>query len=415
MMKGRIHRVASSRSFTRSLSIVAVAVAAFAALELLAAQHAFAATKCCTKNSLGQFTTNCYCDSALPCNTGFSSTGLTCPLPYTTSTSTYSSGGTINSTISCTGRPGQGQNNVDLNTVSQTAILDCTVSGSVGGVTDGEAVCQLDLSYTRPSGLTTSGVPQCVANPDGTSTLTDVAFCADAVSGGGGNRLMVAGTLNCNPPGLNPSLPAVCGGNTACTMNLGVNGVSAGQCPDVFTATTGLVAGQVLSVSAIVEGPTCTGQIVSFGDILTKYCNGGSFNGAPAKCIFGTGRTAENSTIIGTTDVAIPFDVDFDPAVLNVTCNPQNRDAWRFTIVGNEVLDVARINQSSLKVEGFSGVTCGTAVGNTLSCEVRACPQLGPFVAGERNSDGTVDLTVTGNLVSGTAILGEQHVQTSGQ
>ena len=48
-MKKLLSRLPSSRSFTRSLSIMAVAVVAFAALELLAAQQALAGIVCCTE------------------------------------------------------------------------------------------------------------------------------------------------------------------------------------------------------------------------------------------------------------------------------------------------------------------------------------------------------------------------------
>src|SRR5262245_24686222 len=66
-MKERVYRVASSRSFTRFLSLVAVAVVAFAALELLAVQPALAGKVCCTgtKNSAGAFN-DCLCDGSVP-------------------------------------------------------------------------------------------------------------------------------------------------------------------------------------------------------------------------------------------------------------------------------------------------------------------------------------------------------------
>jgi hypothetical protein len=72
--------MASSRSFTRFLSIVAVAVVAFAALELLFVQQVLAGTKCC----IG---TSCYCDStAAICNSGYTIAG-TCTTTRTGGTS----------------------------------------------------------------------------------------------------------------------------------------------------------------------------------------------------------------------------------------------------------------------------------------------------------------------------------------
>jgi hypothetical protein len=224
---------------------------------------------------------------------------------------------------------------------------------------------------------------------------------------------VVAGTLKCGADFNGGVTPSICG-NDECTLKLGVK---AGACSTVFPATTGLAAGQVLSVVAKVEGPSCTGQIIDFSQIRTRYCSGPSFNGSDVECKFGN----VVATTLTTTTPAIPAKVDFSPQTLNVSCN--NNDVWRLTISSDENLDVALINPLSLKVEGYSGVTCGDVVGNNLTCDVAACQsdpaknpqQLGRFVAGHRNADGTFDLTVTGSLMSGTAILGEDHVKTSGQ
>ena len=423
-MKRLFHRVASSRPF-----ILTVAVVAFGALELLFVQHAFAATKCCTKNSLGQFTTNCYCDAALPCNTGFSSTGKSCPLPYTTSSSTGSSGGTINSQINCLVI--SGTNSVDLTTVSQSAIVQCTVTADKPGdplpPNAGTAICELQLSYFRGAGLTTQGTPQCVANSPvaGQSTLTDVAFCGNASSG-----LVVSGTLNCNPPGLNnPSPPNVCGGFDPCIMNLdGIPSVPNGQCGSVFpaVATTNppLLEGQVLRATLTTDDTTCTGQIVGHSNIVVRYCNSGKFDPELAsQCIFGTGSNKSFSDITGETTVFIPAVVQISPNTINVACGG-NKDEGdvRFTIFGSEILDPALIQQGSLRVEGTNDdLTCNPVTdlnGDTfvdLSCTVSSCPTLGPVLLGQRvGSSNFVDVTITGSLqTTQTQIAGEQNKKTS--
>jgi hypothetical protein len=58
---------------------------------------------------------------------------------------------------------------------------------------------------------------------------------------------------------------------------------------------------------------------------------------------------------------------------------------------------------------------------NTLTCHIKGCQKdpnlkdLGPVIKANRNPDGTVDLTVTGSLASGTAIFGEDiNHKTSG-
>jgi hypothetical protein len=80
-MKKLLYRLPSSRSFTRSLLIMTVAVVAFAALELLFVQLAVAGTKCCKG-------TSCYCDSVLAiCNSGYTKTTQTCTTTRTGGTS----------------------------------------------------------------------------------------------------------------------------------------------------------------------------------------------------------------------------------------------------------------------------------------------------------------------------------------
>jgi hypothetical protein len=196
----------------------------------------------------------------------------------------------------------------------------------------------------------------------------------------------------------------------------------------------GLAEGQVLSFSQTVAGSNCPieSEATELGQPITRYCTGGTFNGAPVDCIFGTGQNQELLSGASIADAAIPFDVTFTPTTLNVTCGPNNNDTWNFTIVGNQHLNLTEIDTSTLAVEAVSGqVNCdpvNTAntpglSDDTLTCHINACQQnpaledLGPIVCANRNPGGTTtDLTVTGTLQNGTPIFGEDlNHKTSGQ
>jgi hypothetical protein len=180
----------------------------------------------------------------------------------------------------------------------------------------------------------------------------------------------------------------------------------------------------VLSYSQTVEGPGCLPEnpVIELGQLQTGYCNGGTFDGAPVDC---TPKNLDPLTGTGHAEPAVQFDVTFSPTTLNVTCNPNNNDTWHFTISGNQHLDVTLIDTSSLAVEGIEDqvFNCNAnTMNNTLSCDIQACQidpnldDLGPVVKANRNPGSTtVDLTVTGSLLSGTAIVGEDiNHKTSG-
>jgi hypothetical protein len=428
-MKKLLSRLPINRSLTRPLSTVAVAVVAFAAMQLLAAQPAFAGIVCCTNSSGG----DCLCDSSTACNITkngkFYGTRVGTRLCWNYSKLGASS--TITSTIVCdpldnVNAPGNiTVDPLDLTSFSQNALLACEVTDSVPARND-TGVCQLELSYTRSDGLA-----QCTNNPgnpgpnDDTSTLTYAGFCTDVGSGAPGSRLQVAGKLQCGED-FNPgagNLPLFCDGNPDCVLNLGIADTQ-GKCDDLFPAVTGLGAGQVLGFSQTVEGLNCgtdgtDRQVINIVGPATQYCTGGTFNEAAVDCTPGTVLRAGGATA----ESAVQFDVTFSPTTLNVTCGPNNNDTWHFTILGNQHLDVARINPLSLKVEGEGGVFCDTAnvAQNTLTCHIKGCQKdpnlkdLGPVIKANRNPDGTVDLTVTGSLASGTAIFGEDiNHKTSG-
>ena len=282
-----------------------------------------------------------------------------------------------------------------------------------------EGDCQLNIAYSRAAGLTTSGATQCQANVDGSSTLTDVAYCGNASRG-----LVVSGTLDCNPTNNAPP-PSICKGNTPCIANLdGISDVPNGKCGTALPASTEvpLAAGQVLSVSVTTNDSTCTGQVIqAHSSIYTRFCDSGSFNPAiPARCIYGTGSNKQTASITGDTTVFLPVRIDISPETVNIACggNKDNGDV-RFTVYGDANVDVTLIDQSTLSLEGV-GINQPCTITNAdadgvldLECSVDSCPDLGPTLEAQRNADKTVTVDLTGKLNSGTAIQGKDVVKTS--
>ena len=354
----------SSRSFTRSLSIMAIAVVAFAALELVAAQQALA-LKCCACTSpvvngscsTGN-TSNCICDPSSACSiTKFSTVSqktekfLFTPkvngLPIScTNTSANTTLSNLRSEINCTGI--SESTFLEPTSLQRVGTANCTVSEHQSGcVTGGEAGCQaiclINLTYLQDSPGAQNDLSTCVSNTGGpgtaddTSTRTYSGSCSDAVTG----KLDVTGTITC-PAFLNNNvLPTFCEGNLPCELKLGIAGLTSGQCDDPgFFAETN---GQVLSFSQTVSGLACSTQtqVLAQSSLTTLFCSGGSFDGAAADCI-----TGQNQNLVGggTATAAVPFDVTFTPKSLNLNCGVNNNDTWHFTITGNENLHVANID-----------------------------------------------------------------------
>ena len=460
-MKTQLYRVASNRSFTRFLSIVAVAVAVFGVMELsLFVQDAFAGRKCCKPTTPGGSVASnvCTCVAGTNCNSAGAyrvNTGANCPLPYATTTSSGSSSGTINSTIECHNIPGSGINNVDFVpgtpgsgyeggggtpttfTVEQSYRQLCTLDLNEDGTPDTpETVCQLDLVYSYTG---SSSQPPAECNPDDgesdTSTLTINAFC-------GQSGLVVTGTLNCNPDnrtgeGAN-GLPQLClasrgngGGydtdDPTCTMKLGI---PPNECVDagtpVFPDTDNdLETGQVLTTEVTVAGSTCQGAILDHGDIDYRVCNSGKFDsdgseepGSDPHCIFPDPPGPRLATITGDTTAAATSKVFFLPRIINTKCGGKhNHGIVGFTIFGNDSLDVRQIDVDTLEVEGTSdGLECLRPIDlnrdgfKDLVCKVNRCPNLGPALEANRDARKNVDITVTGSL-PGSDIYAEDTVK----
>ena len=473
-MKKLLSRLSSNRSLTRLLSTVAVAVVAFSAMEFLFVQQALAAgRKCCASGS----TTNCICNTSTTCPSSFpnntgascnfkcckagSTTNCTClssltngqcpstfpndqvssptsnaarvcPLPSTTTGSGGSSGGIITgSGVECPeGSLITATNNVGLNVVSQTASYSpCQVDSTIAGYF-GPASCNTDVTYSRVNGLTASGFgPQCQADVDSnTSKLVAVAFCPQATSGSGNNRLQVTGSFNCTTlGGSNPNTGGpVPAGVQLPLVTLGLQ-ASTGQCDDLFPAIVDpadpeleLALEQVLRAEVITEGTTCEGPIISLPPVLTRFCNNG-FDGGDPLCSGGKGATA-NHTGFTTVEAAIPFVLGFQSPI-NVNCGPKSENDWGFTVFGDGQLVAAQIDLDSLMVAPAAGgqaerAIC-TLVGNNLECTVPACPLGDALDLVFTGSSGPVGVQVSGFLSDqagqpGAAIQGITTVQANG-
>jgi hypothetical protein len=453
-MKAAFSRAASSRSFTRFLSIMAVAVVAFLALELLAAQQALAGIRCC-KTKAGTTstpdTTDCICDGSTSCNiTKISNvTGLTTTYNrQVTGTcwnlSDWGAASTVTSTITCENVGGTGEIFLTPTSLTQNALLKCEINDSTVISHNDTGFCQWEISYSRPAGLT-----QCLNNPgnpgpnDDTSTLTYAAFCSQAFGGSTQNKLTVTGTLKCPatlqppPPGeVAGDLPGFCE-NAECILNVGIKGASSGDCDELFPAGStlvppvpelaGLAEGQVLSFSQTVAGSNCPAEseAIALGQPITRYCTGQTFSDAPVDCTVGSGQNQNLFTGTGIADAAIGFDVTFDPETLNVRCQPQNNDTWHFTIVGNQHLNLTAIETSSLAVEGVPDQVTNCSINtaaNTMTCDIQACSSntaqedVGPILGASSLDGKTANVTVTGTLKNLTPIFGEdQNHKISGQ
>lgn len=437
-MNTRIHRVASRQSFTRSLSIAAVAVVAFTALELLSAQPAFAGIVCCTSSNQ----LDCLCDPSLACSItrngkfyGFQVPGRTC-----WNTSITGSASTVKSTLSCTSisedlildAPDTSET-PESTSLTRTGLLQCNVlgSGEPPSGHDGGGRCQLNLTYSRV------GLAQCQNftpdiillsedSPEVTSTRIYSAFCSDVGEGG----LEVTGTLKCDKSLNAGTLPNFCQENSECTLNLGIDS----SC-EVFPATAGLFAGEVLRFEQTVKGENCgiTSEVVSNGTLHTRYCNGGTFDGAAVDCVSPTGEIFATVPPNDTSTVAVQVDVDFfSPQTLNVTCNPNNNDVWKFTIFPNQhVRTVANIDKDNVFVGPQGGTfpdeyvrarCVNSTPSNKMGCEVAGCDpdpankDLGTMLFNHRNPDKTVNIEVIGTLNEGdSAIVGVQKKSISGK
>jgi hypothetical protein len=465
------------RSTKLSLTILltlAVAVVAFAALELLAVRPALAGKVCCSDTTLS----DCKCDGAVlptcdstmnnlksvltgtfknyrtgPVKTNNTLTGTLDKI--CSNLASYGSASQISSDIKCVNVDTPGSTTLTPTSFNQNGLLFCEVTNSSH---NDVGFCQFDITYQK------TDLSTCVNNGDGSSTASWKGFCQDVNNGQ--NGLAVTGTLKCganvqtigagilpvpntqgfecsttvggcncanSPNGCGP--PVFCDGNSDCILNLGI-AEQQGQCSTLFPASNGLLVGQVLAFSQTTQGSTCNPdtQVLAFGSTeATRYCSSGHFGQAPGFPVDCTPQGQEPFTGLGLAQSTLQFDLNIPtPTKLNGNCGPSNNDTWNMTIKANESLtDLNKIVVTSLAVEGVVGqVTCDpvntTAVPNTRTCHVHACnptgPDIGPIACANRRPDGSADITVTGELGDSNgdpidnpiAIFGEQNKKMSG-
>jgi hypothetical protein len=295
-----------------------------------------------------------------------------------------------------------------------------TLAISAGGLTGtftqtGTATCT-HLPDNAPLGpcdfkLTWTGVSisSCANN-----SFTAGASCTDLSSFGGG--LDVTGTVTC---GANPPM----------IMELGIAGLTQNQCNQVFPQikqknTVILPAGKVLDLTITTEGSACTGPFVAISNVKERYCNDG-FSGLGVDCTptGGPGGTTTEATTVNPS--AVPFDFAVTQTVNTspTFCkggNSIDKGQATVSIFGSNAFNVNNIDQTPpVQCEG-APLTCGTPTDLNndgildLPCRVNTCPTFGPALGKlPRIAPGVVSATCTGQLNSGTQIVGIADVDVS--
>jgi len=313
------------------------------------------------------------------------------------------------SSVTCDLEPGgasQPFNTLDIGTGgfnSNTGIFTQIGTATCKHLPDNDPLgtCDFELTWKNVS------ISSCANN-----SFTAGASCTDLSSFGG--DLNVTGTVTC--PGTPPKV-----------MQLGIAGLTANQCNQVFPQikqknTVILPAGKVLDLSITTQG-ICTGPFVAISNVKERYCNDG-FSGSGVDCtpIGGPTRTTTEGTTVNPS--AVPFDFAVTQTVNTspTFCkggNAIDKGQAKVEIFGAPSFDVANINQSSLKCEG-APLICDAATdlnGDNildLPCRVNTCPTFGPALGQlPRIAPGVVSATCTGQLNSKTQIVGIADVAVS--
>ena len=279
-------------------------------------------------------------------------------------------------------------------TFTQTGTGDCTYTPDVGAPTD-LGTCAFELTMT---GVTTS------ACTTATHSFNVGALCQD-------NTLNVTGTLTCPSKG---------------TMLLGIGGMTLNKhnCEAVFPVdSSGLPKGKVLEFTVTTDNSSCTGAYNAISQVKHRECNSGvdssgNFINATAACISSTGVIRKSTQLAVPT---VPFDLNVRQSINTSPCSGGgnlDRGKANIDILGANTFNVANIDLSKqasqkLQCEG-APLVCGTATDLNgdgfldLPCQVATCPTFGPALGTlPLNPDGTtVAVTCTGQLKSGTQILG---------
>jgi hypothetical protein len=189
----------------------------------------------------------------------------------------------------------------------------------------------------------------------------------------------------------------------------------------------------VLNFSQTVAGLGCPAEstATTLTDLVTNYCNGGTFDGAEVTCVNPDNPGEPLAKTEGVATVANTFDVNFLLPIHVKTDKLHCKSPLSivpFTIFGNQNLDVKQIDLSSLRFAGVEtppvGLKClhpfdvNRDKFKDLSCVVNSCPDIGPALKALRGSNNKkvvvpVAVPVTGSLIAippsseGTAIFGE--------
>ena len=235
-------------------------------------------------------------------------------------------------------------------------------------------------------------------------SFTAGAFCQDRTLG-------VTGTITCPSRG---------------TMQLGIAGMTLNKhnCESVFPLdNTGLPAGKVLEFTVATDGSSCTGPYNAISQVKHRECNSGvdpttgTFINATPACISSTGVTRKSTQLAVP---IVPFDLNVVQTINTSPCSgggAKDRGQANIQIFGSNAFNVQNIdvtNKSNpLSCEGQTLVCSKTASDSNgdgfldLSCQAVTCPNFGPNLGTlPLNPDGTVAVTCTGQLKSGTQILG---------
>jgi hypothetical protein len=262
--------------------------------------------------------------------------------------------------------------------------------------------CTFELTWTGVS------LSSCTDN-----TFSATALCKNIIGEGySPASATVTGTIECGPK----------------TMNLGIAGIAntyAENCTTVFPPDANLSAGQVLNFTITTEGPQCTGAFVAISDVKERYCNSGEPSNYPGAVDCTPGGSTRRTTNPDTTALTsvVPFDFDVRQTVNVKPCNGDNDK-------GNANIDI--LGSASFDVASATVLACGGSVepGDLaplsdcktqdvnhdgfpdLACKVDTCPVFQEALGAlPRNDDGTVTATCTGQLQSGTGILGFADVK----
>ncbi len=419
-MKEQLYRVARSRSFTRLLSIVAVAVVAFAALQLLFVPPALAGAACCTKDlpagCSGTACTDstkkdCLCDPTLACNITRSGKSYTFKVLGKTcwNTSVIGDISTISSELKCDSVSEETFN--DLTVLERTGLRSCRVKED--GETDfgPAALCHLDLAFRRNPDLE---VPGPLATCSG-STLNyavsceDVSVCDPEEDPEPGCNAIPLVVLT----GADPENPATlkCDGENGGPNGTLVLGFPLDLTLAVCNAATedGVVLSfqQTYATGSACDAETADSSVTGFSTLITKYFNNGTFDDEtpPGQAFVNAGTPAQMS---------IPIEFNFHSDINVKPCDgPKDMGKLTFTILGGQNLAVTQIDQGSLRFGTPPGLAPKSLKCNKpadqdgdgrpdLTCHVNSCPGVAQALGNDPTITGSLKAPNGTTKISGT-------------